>query len=486
MKQPIPSTEADPTRREATSLLVRLLLLTPLGILFVLGVVFLSFFSIENWRGKRAWTKYKQQLEAKGEKLDPLYFAPPVANDDENFYKAPRMAEWFKRQYSSGSNIKLPIDWPKDWDKSASNGPIVAAPNDVTYPASVLTNWFEEQHADEFKCLELACERPKTDLGLELSKSSWWVGSSPHFVNYRQMAQILAARSAAYIKLDRPDLALHDLTLLRRLMDSVVADPTLVSVMIHVAIGGLYIGSVQEGLQSNKWSEDQIRTIEQQLRSMDFVPAVDHSFRSEVARVTYMTEKNSAADMFHGSSIMATPKSLSSRIERMLERSTLNLFPRGWLYQNMIVYARTMHENLLQNVDPVQRRVYPQRCQSNSTAIDKMARSSGAYSLLARIAIPNFVKAAQSLCRNQAAAHQAALVCALERFKRAEGKYPEKLEDLQPRFVAEIPHDVITGKPYLYHRLENGTFLLYAVGWDEKDNGGTKADWVWPDLLKAK
>jgi len=38
-----------------------------------------------------------------------------------------------------------------------------------------------------------------------------------------------------------------------------------------------------------------------------------------------------------------------------------------------------------------------------------------------------------------------------------------------------------------YHRTENGKFLLYSIGWNETDDGGTpgtladvkKGDWVW-------
>jgi hypothetical protein len=57
-----------------------------------------------------------------------------------------------------------------------------------------------------------------------------------------------------------------------------------------------------------------------------------------------------------------------------------------------------------------------------------------------------------------------------------------------PAFISPLPQDVITGEPYKYRRTDDGQFILYSVGWDEKDDGGVpgktewdykQGDWVW-------
>ena len=57
-----------------------------------------------------------------------------------------------------------------------------------------------------------------------------------------------------------------------------------------------------------------------------------------------------------------------------------------------------------------------------------------------------------------------------------------------PQFIAQLPNDLITGEPYKYRRADNGQFVLYSVGWNEKDDGGTPGerlydsrdgDWIW-------
>src|SRR5208283_2844567 len=81
--------------------------------------------------------------------------------------------------------------------------------------------------------------------------------------------------------------------------------------------------------------------------------------------------------------------------------------------------------------------------------------------------------------------------CALERFRLAHGNYPETLDALPPQFITALPHDLINGQPLHYRRTDDGRFVLYSVGWDEKDDGGQTAftksgsvdrnngDWVW-------
>src|SRR5256885_8038373 len=43
----------------------------------------------ENWRGRRAWNKYRRELEARGEQLDYKAFIPPAVPDEQNFAATP-------------------------------------------------------------------------------------------------------------------------------------------------------------------------------------------------------------------------------------------------------------------------------------------------------------------------------------------------------------------------------------------------------------
>jgi hypothetical protein len=61
---------------------------------------------------------------------------------------------------------------------------------------------------------------------------------------------------------------------------------------------------------------------------------------------------------------------------------------------------------------------------------------------------------------------------ALELYHRHNGDYPKSLSELKPTFLSEIPVDRFTGEPIKY-RLINSRPLLYSVGADLIDDGGT-------------
>jgi hypothetical protein len=64
---------------------------------------------------------------------------------------------------------------------------------------------------------------------------------------------------------------------------------------------------------------------------------------------------------------------------------------------------------------------------------------------------------------------------------------------LAPKYIDKLPHDIINGQPLIYRRTSEDQFVLYSVGWNQIDDGGSvgftgeaqtvidvrKADWVW-------
>ena len=52
-----------------------------------------------------------------------------------------------------------------------------------------------------------------------------------------------------------------------------------------------------------------------------------------------------------------------------------------------------------------------------------------------------------------------------------QGRYPAKLDDLAPNYLAAIPGDIFSGKPLIYKPTEKG-YLFYSIGQNGKDDGG--------------
>ena len=63
---------------------------TAIGIGVIILLVVL-FYAVENYRGKRAWEEFNQELAARGTPIDWdwKHYLPPEVPDDQNFAKTP-------------------------------------------------------------------------------------------------------------------------------------------------------------------------------------------------------------------------------------------------------------------------------------------------------------------------------------------------------------------------------------------------------------
>ena len=65
-------------------------------------------------------------------------------------------------------------------------------------------------------------------------------------------------------------------------------------------------------------------------------------------------------------------------------------------------------------------------------------------------------------------------VAALEVARIDLGHYPEKLDELSPKYLSTVPRDIFDGQPLRY-RLDPKGYTLYSVGANLKDDGGRSA-----------
>jgi len=114
------------------------------------------------------------------------------------------------------------------------------------------------------------------------------------------------------------------------------------------------------------------------------------------------------------------------------------------------------------------------------------------YMMFVRMLFPATARAQQKFAYAQTSVDEAAVACAIERYRMKNAHLPDSLDAMAPQFIKAIPRDVISGEPLKYRRADSG-YVLYSVGWNEKDDGGTvvmttgktpvvdvlKGDWVW-------
>src|SRR5262245_309855 len=93
----------------------------------------------------------------------------------------------------------------------------------------------------------------------------------------------------------------------------------------------------------------------------------------------------------------------------------------------------------------------------------------------ARPLVPAVEKIAGACLRTLAQLRCASVALALERYRQAQGRWPEELTALKPAYLREVPGDPFAGAPLRYRRLGDGV-VVYSVGLDGTDDGGTLDD----------
>jgi hypothetical protein len=407
------------------------------------------FYAEEDWRGKRAWQHCKRELEAGGAVLDWDKFIPPPVPDDQNFFEAPNMAEWFVKNRKASTN---------ELAARLGNKDTTAKITDETAARKYLA--WSDQFEPEFELIREALKRPYAWMDGDYSDP---VGIPiPNFVNVRIVAQTLAQRAQCYLLLGLPGKALSEVTLLhdlRRLLEGAPTGKpmTMVAAMINVAVAGLYTDTIADGMRLKAWNESQLSALQKQLEEINLPPFVAEALHEEQANSCRIIEIYALKNKNH---------------------SQFSYWPRGWFYQN-IAYVAVLEQKGIDSFDPAKDSIVPHIVDGTNHEIETKLRRFSPYKFFAAILIPNFSKAMQTAMHNQTLVNEARIACALERCRLSYGNYPATLDVLSPEFIEKLPHDLIGGQPLIYRRTGDGKFLLYSVGWNEKDDGGIGNDWVW-------
>ena len=560
--------------------------------LAVLATLVAIFYTEEDWRGKRAWENCKRELEAKGEVLDWNAYIPPPGPDDQNFFKAPKMTEWFQKdapiitqtansfkpttneltrdlnlsqfmsQHQSQKtpvtiaelditakttdgdekNVVLQFDDPAAREQAkeliqnaigpSANAPLgfyfTATPLNQIQPAHIVlqatklpsleevtalfpadtisTNvgnlrvesgaqinsfrillvphpvysaaeylQWSDQALPDFDLIREALDRPYARMDGDYTQP--YASPIPNFIAVRSVAQTLASRAQCYLLLGQPDKALDELTLLndsRRLLENAPTGKPmfLVSAMINVAVTGLYVHTIADGLQSHAWQEPQLAALQKQLAEINLSSFVIQAFESEPAARTHTLESIPTVKLkeWFQVSVPGSQTGIKTSLWQKIKNLKWMLLPRGWIYQNMVTITE-LDNKQLDGFDSQNDIIQPQKFGDLTRELNAIAKP---YKFFAAEAIPNFAKAWQSTAYNQTMVNEAQIACALERYHLAHGEYPETLNALVPQFMEKIPHDIIGGQPLHYRRTSDGKFLLYSVGWNVTDDGGKK------------
>ncbi len=473
----------------------------------------------ENWRNKRAWDNYKRAAEARGERFDLASVVPAPVPDDQNFFCAPIVAEALEQirrdgsDHSGQSTYRMNFNiyrgdselWPtnggnwqqekltdlKQWQiyfqkfaatpEGKTNGfPVAAQPQKPATDILLALSGFDPA----VKELREALQRPYARLPLKYEDGFDAVGElMPFLANVKRCGQFFQLRILAELDAGQGGQAVDDVKLLLAVNDSIRDQPFLISHLVCMAMMAITLQPVYEGLAQQRWSDAQLMELDKTLAKQDFLADFQLAMRGE---------KIMAIDAIEKQRVTREMKSVddSSGTNKIITTS-LRWAPSAFFYGNELAFAQ-MHEQFIEPlIDPTNRIVAPAALRQALAAVQSQMKHYSYYKVQAQMVFPAIASSVNKFAKIQSQVDLARVACALERFRLAHGNYPETLAALAPQFIAQLPHDVINGQPLHYRRTDDGKFILYSIGWDEKDDGGKifltkngavdpkKGDWVW-------
>ena len=432
------------------------------GILGGVFVLALLVCLLENRQGRRTWEQVQRDAEAKGINLDWKACIPPPVPDNQNFFEAPKMQEWFRENLNPYSNSHTEL-WPLSTNREAAT----SITNNTQ--AENYLSW-SDQFTRQFALIREALKRPYARISGDYSQPSQI--PEPDFRAFESVSTALAARANCDLLLGKPEAALEELIFLNHFRQILDYPPsrkptTLIIAMVETDIANSFVKTIVAGQQSHKWNDSQLAPLQLQLQQINLPQRLVDAIRTRIPWNCYLFATNVIPGLGR---------------EPLLQ---------GWTLQNLVTLTR-LDEQAISAADLSTDTVFPAKLddfERQGKEIYRHHTSPGNF--LAKIGLLHCEDTWQRITFIQTLINEAQIACALERYHITHDEYPETLDALVPQFIETIPHDIIGGQPLHYRPTKDGKFLLYSIGWNQKDDGGqaspkdengsivyTNGDWV--------
>lgn len=489
-----------------------------------LATLIALFYAEENWRGKHDWEKFKREWEARGEHFDFASVVPPAVPDEQNFAMAPVVASCYaawldkngNRVKPYNSNVVNRLEFDLDdadikngyvsWFKGTTSNLKVWQDNYRALAAK--TNLFAVPPQPQSAAADVLLALSKYDATVEELRQASQLPQCrfplnydtecpaeillPHLASLKKTSPLLKLRAIAELQNGQSQQALADVLLALRLTDTVRTEPFLISQLVRIAMSQIMLQPIYEGLAEHRWSDAQLLALDAELAKLDFLADYRFSIRGELGMqggvIDYLIHNRRAIFNWMGNDYNGPG----------ISTGVVSLIPTGWFYQYRLSCARVTVEFYVPLPDLNQQTVSPTAVRNADKVVRAETEKITPYNILEKVMLSGLGNILKKHAYGQASVNLARTAIALERCRLALGEFPESLDALAPQFISKVPHDVIGGQPFKYGRTADGQFVLYSVGWNEKDDGGVvvykkdsstdvdrdQGDWVWRYPIK--
>jgi hypothetical protein len=446
-------------------------------VLAVLVAVAAALLMIPHYRAKAAVRAYREQLKARGEKLTFAELAPAFSHEEiaggqeltaavsmaSNFTNSPPMMKWLApgRALVGWSEAISPTDnssncWP-EFSAVIKRRPEIAAQ------------------------IREALQKP--GIGFHVQYDQGYSALLPYLSSVRKAGIWLSGAMMLALHEGDTNSAWSNLLSEIELVGKYQGEPLVVCQSVRVVMLQTAVFATWEALQQRGWSEEQLAQLQSRWEAVDLANQAVPALAMERAMLVMTLDKSRESyrdyDSIDGSGGTTFNSVLTNPREELGEY--LGRRPRYWMWKWRLSYQLELYAMQLlaaatdamrsansnnafmpaqENFKETTRRLgleLPRR----DRVVKEVEGLAGYYS--------SFLS---GMAEKETERRMVITVVALERYRLRHGAYPVRLEDLRPDFLKKVPIDFMDGKPLRYRRNNDGTFLLYSVGEDGKDDGG--------------
>jgi hypothetical protein len=443
---------------------------------------------------KREVDDYKNSLAAAGEKLTVSELRPPrlvpELNSQESFVRGVSLLD-------VGTGV-LWTNAPAGMRLAAPGKAIIASARPDVRNTSV-NSWADieavlARDAEGLKALRQVADRPVLDFHLNYDLGLDKLPFS-QFPKLREGANALSAD--ALCSLHRGDIAqaVADTRAVLALAKGTEQEKLAITQLVRMALAGTACADTWEILQSPGVTGEQLKLLQGDWTSLDFLHAAEQSLAMERAlgQASLARWRSSDEELWRNFGLANAADKSSNRWVRLSDRSWRATKGKSseWLWKYSWSYSDELEAlkgyqvliesfRMVETNCPFKTAIQNQDSRLAELGFDSLTNSYGSLGLPELSDMPTLFSESVNalrgvLTRVQRAEATRQLVIAAIALKRGAlqtGAYPAELPALVPAYLAAAPRDPVDGKPLRYQRIGNGSFLLYSIGEDGKDNGG--------------
>jgi len=301
----------------------------------------------------------------------------------------------------------------------------------------------------------------------------------PHLVPLRSFSRLLMQDVDLAVKAADAQAVSDDLVAAMRLAVLTRESPFLITDLVSLAMGELVLRKLQEVLTFTPAlvTDNALKQFSAALVDMGPRPQLvrfDAELQSfdDILQRSFTDDRNGDGRMTPAGARLLTRASQFSGTNQVVDVGTVAALPIASTFGPSRKSLRQMYVSLVEqskqwNAQPPWSRSAP----PDPDALKAQTLPLSPYSFISLLlpAFNNSIYAADKFDTDRGAT---LAIIALEQYRRKHGAFPASLSELVPSFLSSLPLDLADGQPLRY-KLIGKSFVLYSLGADRNDNGGT-------------